>query len=409
MWNKSGRAIAVLAVMSAAAGAVHAQQQTLRAGSDASSSVKIDLPADSPVTLISASTDQSRVSARGGMLVLDLHMSLTLRNSGARRVRGVTMLIATQESTPGGKGSVARPCIDVAAGQNFTVPIDIRLVRPVQQATGPLVHVQLDGVLFDDLSFYGPNRLNSQRAMTFWEVEAQRDRAYYKQVLQAKGEDGLRKEVLGSMAKGGERPQLDVALSHNGRAVGSAAASGAGSGAGSDGADQVHFAFLSLPDAPVLAVQGQASISGNEASSPWIEVQNLDKKKSVRYVEIGWVVKDKEGNEYLAGSVPGSGVSALNTAGAGPGAVIQAGQRGRLEPDATLKFSHGGRPIGIAGMTGFVNRVEFADGKVWVPSRKDLDSSPLLRTMSPSTEEQRLLDIYAKQGLAALVAELGKY
>jgi hypothetical protein len=164
-----------------------------------------------------------------------------------------------------------------------------------------------------------------------------------------------------------------------------------------------------LPDSPVLAVQGQAEIKGNEVRSPWIEVQNLDKKKAVRYVEIGWVVKDREGNEYLVGSVPGSGVSALNTAGAGPNAMIQAGQRGRLEPDATLKFSHAGRPVPIDGMTGFVSQVEFADGKVWVPSRKDLDSSPMLRSMSPSTEEQRLLDIYAKQGLNALVADLAKY
>jgi hypothetical protein len=246
-------------------------------------------------------------------------------------------------------------------------------------------------------------------------VEAQRDRVYYKQVLQARGESGLQKEVLGSMAKAGDRPQLDVALSHNalshnalsqnGRAVGSAA----GNAASDEGADKVHFAFLRMPDAPVLAVQGQADIAGNEVRSPWIEVQNLDKKKAVRYVEIGWVVKDKEGNEYLAGSVPGSGVSALNTSGAAPGSVIQAGQRGRLEPDATLKFSHAGRPIGIQSMTGFVSQVEFADGQVWVPSRKDLDSSALLRSMSPSSEEQRLLDIYAKQGLAALVADLGKY
>jgi hypothetical protein len=335
--------------------------------------------------------------------VLDLHMSLTLRNSGARSVRGVALLITAQEFTPGGKGAVARPCIDVPAGQNFTVPIEIRLVKPVQQASGPLVHVQLDGVVFDDLSFYGPNRLkSSQRDLTLWEVEAQRDRAYYKQVLQAKGEDGLKKEVLSGMAKAGERPQLDVALSHSGRAVGSQAAADA------VGADKAHFAFLQMPDAPVLAVQGQAAIAGNEVRSPWIEVQNLS-KKSVRYVEIGWVVKDTEGNEYLAGSVPGSGVSALNTSGAAPGSVIQAGQKGRLEPDATLKFSHAGRPIGIQSMTGFVNQVEFADGKVWVPSRKDLDSSALLRTMSPSSEEQRLLDVYVKQGLAALVADLGKY
>jgi hypothetical protein len=404
--NKIRVALSVLALMAPVTGHLRAQQPQLNAGADAGSSVKIDLPADSPVTLISTSMGQSKVSPRGGALVLDLHMSLTLRNSGVRRVRSVTLLITSQEYAPGGKGSVARPSIDVPVGQNFTVPIDIRLVRPVQQASGPLVHVQLDGVLFDDLSFYGPNKLNSQRAMTFWEVEAQRDRAYYKQVLQAHGEEGLRKEVLSSLAKAGDHPQLDVALSRSARTVGSEAAA-ASSGTG-QATDHLRFAFLRMENAPVLAVQGQADISGNEVRSPWIEVQNLS-KKPVRYVEIGWQVKDKEGNEYLVGSVPGSGVTALNTSGAGSDAVISAGQRGRLEPDATLRFSRAGRPIGIESMTGFVSQVEFADGKVWVPTRKDLDSSPLLRAMPPSTEEQRLLDVYSRQGLAALVAELAKY
>jgi hypothetical protein len=59
-------------------------------------------------------------------------------------------------------------------------------------------------------------------------------------------------------------------------------------------------------------------------------------------------------------------------------------------------------------MTGFVSQVEFADGKVWVPSREEIKSSPL-RTMAPSPEEQRLADIYLKQGLAALIAELNKF
>jgi len=163
-----------------------------------------------------------------------------------------------------------------------------------------------------------------------------------------------------------------------------------------------------MPDAPVLPVQGQASIDGNEVRAPWIEIQNLS-KKPVRYVEIGWVVKDKDGNEYLAGSVPGSSVTALTTSGASLGSEIQAGQRGRIEPDATLKFSRAGHPVGIDSMTGYVSQVEFSDGKMWVPSRKDLTSSSLLRTMAPSTEEQRLLDIYAKQGLTALVADLSRY
>ncbi|HVW87495.1 MAG TPA: hypothetical protein VHB50_22565 [Bryobacteraceae bacterium] len=356
---------------------------------DPSSSVKIDLPHDAPLALLSTGMGESRASTRGGAMVLDLHMSLTLRNSGFHRVRGVTLLITAQEFAPGGKGSVARPCIDVAPGQEFTVPIDIRLIRPVQQAGGPLVHVQLDGVLFDDLSFFGPNRLNSQRAMTFWETEAQRDRTYFKRILQARGERGLREEMLLSMAKQAEKPQLDVALSRNGRAVGSTVPSGE---------HVAQFAFLKMPGAPVEPVEGWAEISGNEARSPRIDVLNKS-SRPVRYVEIGWMVKDREGHEYLAGSVPGSNSAML----------LPPGQRSRLLPDTTLKFSRTGRPVEIRDMTGFVSQVEFADGKVWVPSREDLNSSPLLRIMAPSPEEQRLADIYSNKGLAALIAELNKF
>ena len=356
---------------------------------DPGSSVKIDLPADSPLALVSTSMGESRATARGGAIVLDLHMALTLRNSGFRRVRGVVLLITAQEFAPGGKGSVARPCIDVPASQEFTIPIDLRLVRPVQQAGGPLVRVQLDGVLFEDLSFFGANRLNSQRALTFWETEAQRDRAYFKKVLQARGEKGLRDEMLLSMTKQAERPQLDVAMSRNGRTTGAAVPVGE---------HVAQFAFLKMPKSPVQPLEGWAEIAGNEARAPQIEVINQS-GKPVRYVEIGWIVKDKEGHEYLAGSVPGSSTAML----------IPAGQRGRLLPDTALKFSRTGKPVEIAGMTGFVSQVEFADGKVWVPSRDELNSSPLLRVLSPSQEEQRLADIYSKKGAAALVAELNRY
>jgi hypothetical protein len=304
-------------------------------------------------------------------------------------VRGVTLLITSQEFAPGGKGSVARPCIDVPPGEKFTLPVDIRLVRPVQQSAGPLVRVQLDGVLFDDLSFFGPNRLNSQRAMTFWEVEAQRDRAYYRQTLQASGETGLRREILASLTREANRLQLDVSMSRNGRAVGSAVPASE---------HVAQFAFLQLPGSPVEPLEGWAAISGNEAKSPQIEVLNQS-AKPVRYVEIGWLVKDRDGREYLAGSVPGSESAML----------IPAGQKTRLLQDTALKFSRTGRPVAIASMTGFVSQVEFADGRVWVPSRQDLAASPLLRLIAPSPEEQRLADIYSKKGLAALIAELQRY
>jgi hypothetical protein len=262
-------------------------------------------------------------------------------------------------------------------------------VRPVQQGAGPLVRVQLDGVLFDDLGFFGPNKLNSQRAMTFWEVEAQRDRAFFKQVLSAKGDTGLRQEMLASLG----RPRLDVAVSRNGRAVGEAG------GSLPRTAERVaQFAFLKMPDAPVEALDGSAGISGNEAHAPRIDVLNRS-SKAVRYVEIGWAVKDKDGNEYLAGSVPGSPASMM----------LGAGQKTSLLPDTTLKFSKGGKPVEIQSMTGFVSQVEFADGRVWIPSREALKSSPLLRVLAPSPEEQRLTDLYTKKGLAALVADLKRY
>src|SRR5579863_6704200 len=381
--NKNGAA--VLALACAFALALSAQETAL----DPSSSVKIDLPTDSPLDLISKSMGDSRVTARGGAIVLDLHMGLTLRNSGFKHIRGVTLLVTAQEFAPGGKGSVARPSIDIGPGETFTLPVDIRLVRPVQQTTGPLVRVQLDGVLFDDLSFYGPNKLNSQRALTFWEAEAQRDRAYFKQALQARGQAGLQQQILASIAKQADRPQLDVSLSRNGRAVGSAVPA----------TDHVaQFAFLNLPGAPVEPLEGWAAISGNEARSPQIEVVNKS-GKPVRYVEIGWLVKDKQGREYVAGSVPGSESTM----------VLPSGQHTRLQQDTALRFSRSGRPVEIDGMTAYVSQVEFADGRVWVPSRRDLDSSPLLRVTAPSPEEQRLADIYAKKGLGALVLELGRY
>jgi hypothetical protein len=159
-----------------------------------------------------------------------------------------------------------------------------------------------------------------------------------------------------------------------------------------------QFAFLNLPGAPVQPLEGWAAISGNEARSPQIEVVN-NSGKPVRYVEIGWLVKDKQGHEYVAGSVPASESTML----------LPSGQRTRLQQDTALKFSRAGRPIEIDGMTAYVSQVEFADGHVWVPSRHDLDSSPLLRVTAPSPEEQRLADIYAKKGLAALVTELNRY
>jgi hypothetical protein len=296
---------------------------------DPHSSIKINLPADSPVALLSADLGESRATARGSATVLDLHMSLSLRNAGAGRIRGITLLVLAQEVTPGGKASVAMPTLNVPPGEAFPVRIDLRLLRPAQLAGGPLVQVNLDGVLFEDLSFYGPNRLDSKRSMTAWELEAQRDRQYFKSVLAMHGPEGLKREVLASLTRQSERPRLDVRVVRGRRAVGSAA-----------GAERrAMFAFLQLPDSPVQPVKGWAQIAGSEARAPHIDVRNRS-ARPVRYFEIGWIVRDKQGREFWAASVPASD----------PDLILPPGQTGSVLQDTSLRFSRApDAPLSIEG------------------------------------------------------------
>jgi hypothetical protein len=291
--------------------------------------------------------------------------------------------------TPGGKASVSVPSLDVPPGQNFPVHIDLRLLRPGQMGSGPLVQVSLDGVLFQDFSFYGPNRLDSRRAMTAWETEAQRDRKYFKAVLAAHGVEGLRREVLDSLARQADRPRLDVQVSRGGRAVASAAVP----------EHRAQFAFLHFPDSPVEPVEGWAEIAGNEARDPRIDVRNHSSKQ-VNYVEIGWIVTDHQGKQYMAASVPASG----------PGLNLKPGSTSRVLQDTSLRFSqNGGKAVPVDRMTGFISQVEFSDGKIWVPNRESLASAQLLGILAPSAEEQRLTDLYRKKGIKTLVDELNKF
>jgi hypothetical protein len=346
-------------------------------------SVKINFPSDSPLALVSADWGESRATARGGAVLLDLHTALTMRNSGTRRIRGVTLLVQAQAVTPGGKASVAVPSLDVGPGDVFPLRIDLRLLRPVQPGSGPLVEVGLDGVLFQDLSFYGPDRLNSRRSMTVWELEAQRDRRYFHALLESEGSEGLRRGVLASLARQTERPRVDVQVAR-GRAT------------NVDTDRELQLSFLQLPDSPLEPIEGSAHVAGNEARGPRLSVRNRS-NRAVRHLEVGWIFQDRGGREFLSSSVP-SGVN------------LQPGQKTEVAQDTLLKLSQGpGQPVAIEGITGFVSSVEFADGKVWIPSRESLSTPRLQRVLAPSAEEQRLTAIYTRKGLNALVEELKKF
>jgi hypothetical protein len=298
------------------------------------------------------------------------------------------LLVQAQEVTPGGKGSVAVPSLDVRPGETFPIRIDLRLLRPLMAGGGPLAEVSLDGVLFEDLSFYGPDRLNSRRSMTTWELEARRDRRHFKSVLEARGPEGLREAIVESIERLAERPRLDVQVIRRGRATAVAAQE-----------RQCNFAFLQIPDSPLEPVSGLARVAGGEARAPRIEVRNRS-DRPVRYFEIGWIIRDREGREFLAGSVPA----------ANSGLTLAPGAKGQVGEDASLRFTRAaGQSVAIDGMTGFVSEVEFSDGTMWIPARAALDDPRLRSVLAPSAEEQRLADLYRRRGLAALVNELKKF
>jgi hypothetical protein len=337
---------------------------------------KVDLPADSPVTLVSDDWGDTGATARGGAFFVDVHASLSLRNASQKRVHGITLSVSTQEVTPGGKGSVSVPSLDAGPGEVFPVRIDLKLLRPI--GSNAAVEVKLDGVLFDDLSFYGADALHSRRTMTVWELEARRDRLYFKKLLETAGRDGLQKEVIGSIARQADRTQPGVQMVR-GRAT------------NFDPERELAFAFLQIPESPVELTTGMAKISGNEAHTPRFEVRNRG-DRPVRYLEIGWIIKDQHGREFLAASMPAD-------------VSVAPGRAGQVLEDAALRFS-----TPVESMSAFVSTVGFADGSYWIPARTSLNDVRIRKVISPSPEEQRLTQmIYLKKGLPGLIEELKKY
>ena len=368
-------------VLSAAA--MLAQETALPANA-----VRINLPKDSPVEFMGLDRRDSRLSPVGAAIMVDLDALLMLRNTSSNRIHGITLRVVSQESTMGGKAWMCIPRLNIAPGENFPVHIVQKLVRPTAAGAGPLVEVSLDGVLFQDLSFFGPDQLHSRHDMVAWEMEAQRDRNYFKQVLARSGRTGLQQAVFQEMARMQDRPQLDRPQLRRGPAVTSAATAA--------GERTETIAFVRFPDAPVEAVAGSAVVAGDEVRAPHIEVRNRG-SVPVKFVEIGWLVKDDAGRQYLAAAVPSSQADL----------GLSAGKSVVFSQDTSMKISRGGQPLSIQGMAGYVSQVEFADGKVWVPSRQNLDDATLRKALPPSAEVLRLTELYRK-GIDVLIAELNK-
>jgi hypothetical protein len=231
--------------------------------------------------------------------------------------------------------------------------------------------------------------------MTASEMEAQRDRTALKRLLAQGGNPALKDAILKILARRDALPEIQ------GRIVRGHALTNAGLAAiVPERERQEQFAFVQFPDGPIQLLRGSAVIAGSDARMPSIEVANLT-DRPVKYVELGWVLTDINGHSYMAGSLCLRAIRRSRCPPAAPG---------KVSTENTLEFSTGGKPLSIRKVTGFVNQVEFADGKVWVPTRQNMDSNPLLlQVMEPSVEEERLANLYVTKGLPALVDELKKY
>lgn len=347
----------------------------------------VEFPRDSPVLAVSTTFGPGSVRPRGASMAIDLHASLLLRNAGNKTISGLTLRVEAQDLTPSGKASVTVPSLAVAPGEVFPVRIDAQLVRPfnVGRGEGALVQVSLDCALFSDLTAYGPDKLNSRRALIVYELQARRDRQYMAALLHNQNWARVREELDFGL-QDLHPQQLGLELLRDPRATGWRE-------------QAVNVGAVAFRNAPVQPLGGAARIAGNEVRGPAIEVKNTS-QSTVQTVDMGWIVRDERGREFVAGSIP---------------AVLRLApvQTGTMTEQGTLRFSHPeGSPMIIGALMAFVNDVEFADGKLWIPSRTDIDqatSDPLLRrALATSPEQQRLAEIYRRKGIAGLQEELRK-
>ena len=109
----------------------------------------------------------------------------------------------------------------------------------------------------------------------------------------------------------------------------------------------------------------------------------------MKYVELGWVLSDPSGRQSMAATLPSPERDLY----------LPPGKKASVLQETTLRlFSSNGQPANVQKMTGFISQVEFTDGKVWVPSRQNLESRDAPDMVAPSAEEQRLCQHVPQEG-----------
>lgn len=359
------------------AGVAWGQQREL----DPANVMVIDFPADAPVRLVKADWGESEESSRGGVTELDLKSTIVLQNVSQQQIRGIVLKVAASEVTPGGRGSVAIPSLSVDPNEQFVVRVDLRLLSPPVRAGEALVKVTIEGVLYRDLRFFGPNEMNSKRMLMGWEMQASRDRERFRKTLAERGVNALKDEMVASLDRLADTPGRTARVNRRVRASNRAPER------------EMQVATLDFPGAPVDLLDGFVKVAGSELRHPQIGLRNKSDRR-VSAVEVGLRLRDNQGKEYLAG------LSTTEVA-------LAPGQMRSVQTPEFLEFRQpSGAPLSIEWVEAFVSQVQFSDGRMWVPGANVLADGGLRNRLMPSPEEMRLADLYRRKGLEAVIKEL---
>jgi hypothetical protein len=356
------------------------------ASDDGGGLLEVEFPHDSPVLLVHFGLQEpgpTTAQVSGASIVVNLHASLLLRNTGNKTISGLTLRVEAPDLTPSGRGSVTVPSLRAQPGEVFPVRLEMQLARPISmgRARGAMMQVSLDCALFADMTAYGPDKLESRRMLMVYELEARRDRRYLAELL-AGGRLAELREELNFGLEDLNPAQLSLELLR---------------GPTSTSGRQQPVGAVAFPSSPIKPLGGNAQIFGNEVRTSELEVRNTS-GRPIKVFQVGWIVRDQRGQDFVAGSVP----SAMQ---------LEPVETASLTQPGTLRFSRpGGQPMVVSSLLAFVNNVEFSDGKFWIPSRTDISQAtkdPLLRrALASSPEQQRLSDIYRRKGMNGLQEEL---
>lgn len=357
-----------------------------------SSQVRFMETAGVPVSLVAVDSSETVIQPRGGVLVIDLRATVRIRNDGAHPIRGISLGVWAGEETLGSKASVAVPGLHMKPGELFPLRLVLRLLRPLPAPKENIVSVEVDGLLFDNFRFHGPDRLDSKRRLMVWTMQADRDREAMRKVLAAGGPEKLQEQVLARLVAQQQRPRLEA------RSLGRSVSTSVRNLT----ERRLTLAFSDIPESPIGALKGSAFVAGRTARAPEVTVENRS-SKAVQYFELGWVIDDSLGRRYAAGSLPA------------PNSPIRLAPGQSIVTSADRRFSFWpvdkgeNHDFSVKGIRGFIAQVQFEDGSLWIPSRKDLRQANLLELLPASPEEQRLTNLYRRHGLDELIEELGRY